>query len=48
MHSYFSRKYNEPHNSGYTIFVAEVASTVNEVLLTLYLLDTDTDKKKEK
>ncbi len=33
MHSYFSRKYNEPHNSGYTIFVAEVASTVNELLL---------------
>lgn len=33
MHSYFSIKYNEPHNSGYTIFVAEVASTVNELLL---------------
>ncbi len=33
MHSYFSRKYNEPHNSSYTIFVAEVASTVNELLL---------------
>ena len=33
MHSYFSRKYNEPHNSNYTIFVAEVASTVNELLL---------------
>ncbi|MBQ8584622.1 MAG: oligoendopeptidase F [Clostridia bacterium] len=33
MHSYFSRKYNEHQNSGYTIFVAEVASTVNELLL---------------
>ncbi len=33
MHSYFSCKYNEPHNSQYTIFVAEVASTVNELLL---------------
>ena len=33
MHSYFSRAYNEPHNSDYTIFVAEVASTVNELLL---------------
>ena len=33
MHSYFSRKYNEPQNSSYTIFVAEVASTVNELLL---------------
>ena len=34
MHSYFSRKYNESHNSDYTIFVAEVASTVNELLFT--------------
>ncbi|MBQ9703583.1 MAG: oligoendopeptidase F [Clostridia bacterium] len=33
MHSYFSNKYNEPHNAGYTIFVAEVASTVNELLM---------------
>ena len=33
MHTYFSTKYNEPHNSGYRIFVAEVASTVNELLL---------------
>lgn len=33
MHTYFSTKYNEPHNSGYTIFVAEVASTVNELLM---------------
>ncbi len=33
MHSYYSRKYNEPHDSQYTIFVAEVASTVNELIL---------------
>ena len=33
MHSYFSDKYNEPHKSQYTIFVAEVASTVNELLM---------------
>ena len=33
MHSWFSINYNEPHNSQYTIFVAEVASTVNELLL---------------
>lgn len=33
MHSYYSRKNNAPHESGYTIFVAEVASTVNELLL---------------
>lgn len=33
MHTYFASKYNEPHNALYTIFVAEVASTVNELLL---------------
>ncbi|MBE6645688.1 MAG: oligoendopeptidase F [Ruminococcaceae bacterium] len=33
MHTWFSTHYNEPHNSGYRIFVAEVASTVNELLL---------------
>ena len=33
MHTWFSTHYNESHNSGYTIFVAEVASTVNELLL---------------
>lgn len=33
MHSYFSRRYNAPHESSYRIFVAEVASTVNELLL---------------
>ena len=33
MHSYFARKYNPAHRSQYTIFVAEVASTVNELLL---------------
>ena len=33
MHTWFSTAYNEPHNSNYTIFVAEVASTVNELLM---------------
>jgi len=33
MHSYFSTKYNPAHEARYTIFVAEVASTVNELLL---------------
>lgn len=33
MHSYFSRKYNNPEVADYTLFVAEVASTVNELLL---------------
>ena len=39
MHSYFSDNAQEYVNHGYKIFVAEVASTVNEVLMTLYLLD---------
>ncbi len=32
MHSYYSCKFNSPQESNYTIFVAEVASTVNELL----------------
>ena len=40
MHSYYSQE-NQPYpTAGYTIFVAEVASTVNEILLTMHLLDT--------
>lgn len=46
MHSYYSNK-TQPHiYAGYTIFVAEVASTVNEALLTEYLLKTTKDKNK--
>ncbi|MGX8835634.1 oligoendopeptidase F [Amedibacillus sp. YH-ame6] len=44
MHSYFSRRANRPLLSGYKIFVAEVASTVNEILLNKYLLATSDDK----
>ncbi|MBQ2876738.1 MAG: oligoendopeptidase F [Clostridia bacterium] len=47
MHSYFSRRYNEPHNSSYTIFVAEVASTVNELLLAHKML-SECGSKNEK
>ena len=47
MHTYFSTKYNEPHNSHYTIFVAEVASTVNELLMSHRLLrDAKSDEEK--
>ena len=43
IHSYFSNK-NQPYaKADYRIFVAEVASTVNEVLLYKYLLKTATD-----
>ncbi len=44
MHSYKSDSTQDYMNHDYCIFVAEVASTVNEVLLTKYLLRTETDK----
>jgi oligoendopeptidase F len=45
MHTYFSAK-NQPFEYyDYTIFVAEVASTFNEQLLSHHLLNTTTDKK---
>ena len=44
MHSYFSNKVQPHQTAGYRIFVAEVASTCNEILLTRYLLKTTTDK----
>lgn len=44
MHSYYSDTTQDYLNHDYRIFVAEVASTVNEVLLTKYLLKTETDK----
>ncbi len=40
MHSYFSDREQPFHYSHYTIFVAEVASTVNEQLLIHYYLQT--------
>ena len=47
MHSYYSRKNNPYIYSDYTIFVAEVASTTNELLLLNYLLDkAETDDEK--
>ncbi len=39
MHSYYSHKYQPYHYGSYTIFVAEVASTLNEALLTSYILE---------
>lgn len=46
MHSYFSDTTQDYANHDYKIMVAEVASTVNEVLLTKYLLSVETDKKR--
>ena len=47
MHTYYSCLNNPYHYSSYRIFVAEVASTVNELLLNLHLLNK-TDDKEEK
>lgn len=46
MHSWFSNTTQDFANHDYRIMVAEVASTVNEVLLSKYLLKTETDPKK--
>ena len=48
LHSYFSNKEQPYSKADYKIFVAEVASTVNEVLLLKYLLKTTEDKKLRK
>ena len=45
MHSYLSHKHQNPIDSNYVIFVAEVASTFNEALLMEHLLAKATDKK---
>ncbi|MDH6363844.1 oligoendopeptidase F [Enterococcus sp. PF1-24] len=45
VHSYFTRN-NQPYVYGdYSIFLAEIASTTNENILTEYLLQTETDPK---
>ncbi len=43
MHSWYSDNTQDYANHDYRIMVAEVASTVNEVLLTKYLLSVETD-----
>ena len=48
MHTYLSNKNNSFINSHYTLFVAEVASTVNELLLCKYLLKNTSDSKEKK
>ena len=48
MHSYFSERNQPQEKADYTLFVAEVASTVNEVLLLKYLMKTTSDAKLKK
>lgn len=47
LHSYYSDEALPFPLAGYTIFVAEVASTVNEILLTRHLLDHGDDALKK-
>jgi oligoendopeptidase F len=44
MHSYFSNKNQPRAKAGYTIFLAEIASTTNEMLLVNYLLEHSNSK----
>ncbi|WP_414047842.1 oligoendopeptidase F [Macrococcus equi] len=46
-HSYFSRKHQPSNMSGYSIFVAEVASTCNEALLADYMYKNLNDEQKK-
>ena len=47
VHTYYSCKNNPYHQSNYTIFVAEVASTVNELLLAKYMLKNSKDNEEK-
>lgn len=47
MHSYYASKNQNIINANYTIMVAEVASTVNEIILANYLINKEKDKKKK-
>ena len=47
MHYYYACKYQNYQDYGYSIFVAEVASQVNEILLSRYLLDNATTNKEK-
>lgn len=48
MHTYYSNRNNPYQYSGYKIFVAEVASTVNEMLLNYYMLEHATSESEKK
>lgn len=45
IHSYLANAKQEYHNSKYVIFIAEIASTLNELLLTDYLYDQANNDK---
>jgi oligoendopeptidase F len=45
LHSYYSKRTQPYRDAGYTLFVAEVASTTNESILIDYMLENTKDKK---
>lgn len=47
IHSYFTRKNNPYQYGNYSIFVAEVASTVNELLLAKYVIKNSNNKNEK-
>lgn len=47
VHSYFSLKNNKEHLSVYKIFVAEIASLTNELLLSNYIINNSNDKNEK-
>ena len=47
MHSYYSNKTQNVIDANYTIMVAEIASTTNEILLAKYQINNETDKNKK-
>lgn len=47
MHTYFSNKYNDYGNHEYPIFLAEIASTVNEMLFSHYMEENATTKEEK-
>ena len=48
IHSYYTRGNNEYQYGNYSIFVAEVASTVNELLLAKYMIKNSSEKQEKK
>jgi len=48
VHSYYTNNNIDYPNSGHSIFTAEVASTVNEILLNKYLYETSSDVETKK
>lgn len=48
LHSYYSRATQAPAKADYSLFVAEVASTVNEAIMMRYLLENTTDVQEKR